>query len=512
MARFKHTDNSQGQLIQINLGEQLIPGTYEWTLGYLIDRMDLSAFDQNYRNDEMGAAAYPPRALLKAVLYCYHQGILSSRRIEEACRDNITTKALAEDIEPDHDTIASFIAANRAAIKELFTDVLFKCNELKLIRGEMEGLDGVKAPSNASKECSGTIGGMRKKREKLGRRVERMLARHEELDKSREARKILRPYRKTMGDDRKRRQRSIERLEKKLKRLDEFLASAEPRIGASGNEVQSNITDNESAKIKGPHGYIQGYHALAAADSGCQILVAAEATGSGEGAAFPQMLDSIEENLKAATGKEEPLKGLLCTADTGFFSEENLQEAARRGVNVLIPDPQFRQRDPDFGERKKERAKTKKRYALEDFEYDAGNDCYTCPGKKKLEFTGEVKLRNNEGRRYKAPWRDCVQCPHIEKCINLKHRKAKGGTRHSRTLYVVTKKYEENLSEKMKEKIDNPAYREIYSRRQQIIEPVFSDIVYCKGMDRFTLRGREKVDTQWKLYCIVHNIAKCAGH
>ena len=43
----------------------------------------------------------------------------------------------------------------------------------------------------------------------------------------------------------------------------------------------------------------------------------------------------------------------------------------------------------------------------------------------------------------------------------------------------------------------------------QIIEPVFSDITYCKGMDRFTLRGEDKVNSQWKLYCIVHNIGKC---
>ena len=61
----------------------------------------------------------------------------------------------------------------------------------------------------------------------------------------------------------------------------------------------------------------------------------------------------------------------------------------------------------------------------------------------------------------------------------------------------------------MRDKIDNPAYREIYSRRQQIIEPVFSDITYCKGMNRFTLRTEKKVNIQWKLYCTVHNIGKC---
>jgi len=43
----------------------------------------------------------------------------------------------------------------------------------------------------------------------------------------------------------------------------------------------------------------------------------------------------------------------------------------------------------------------------------------------------------------------------------------------------------------------------------QIIEPVFADISYCKGMDRFTYRGRKKVNIQWLLYNIVHNIGKC---
>jgi hypothetical protein len=369
----------------------------------------------------------------------------------------------------------------------------------------MFGLDGCKIPSNASKEWSGTIGSIKKKSAKLEEHICRLIKRHREMDKSEEAKKIQEPYEKTMGKDKERRKRSIERLEKKLKRLDGYLKTAEPKIGSMGKEVQSNRTGNERKKKKSPHGYIQGYNGIAVADSGNQIIVSAEATGSSESGIFPKMLDKLEENMKKATEKKRPLEGSLCTGDTGFFAEENLQEAKRRKIKVLIPDPQFRQRDPDFAERKKE----KKRYGLEDFKYDKKNKRYLCPWKKVLTYKGEIKLRNNEGEKYQASSKDCGRCPNIEKCINLKHRKAKSGTKHSRTLYVITKKNKENLSEKMRETIDNPAYRELYSRRQQIIEPTFSDITYCKGMDRFTLRGTKKVDTQWKLYCIVHNIGKC---
>ena len=61
----------------------------------------------------------------------------------------------------------------------------------------------------------------------------------------------------------------------------------------------------------------------------------------------------------------------------------------------------------------------------------------------------------------------------------------------------------------MGEKIDTEKYKRIYSPRMQIIEPVFSDITYCKGMTRFTLRGQAKVSIQWSLFTIVHNIGKC---
>ena len=109
MARFKHTDKSQGLSLTVNLEKQLIPGTFEWTIDYLISKIDISIYEQNYNNDEKGANAYSPRILLKVILFCYSRGIISSRKIEKACKENIVAKALADDSEPDHDTIASFI-------------------------------------------------------------------------------------------------------------------------------------------------------------------------------------------------------------------------------------------------------------------------------------------------------------------------------------------------------------------------------------------------------------------
>jgi transposase len=68
MARYKQTDNSQGQFIAVNLQEQLLPDTFEWTIDYLINKTDISLFDKKYNNDQTGAAAYSPKVLLKIIL------------------------------------------------------------------------------------------------------------------------------------------------------------------------------------------------------------------------------------------------------------------------------------------------------------------------------------------------------------------------------------------------------------------------------------------------------------
>jgi transposase len=162
MGRFKDTDKSQRMLIAVNLKEQLFPGTFEWTVDYLIDKADLSLFEEKYNNDRLGAAAYSPKVLLKILLFCYSRGIISSRKIERACKENIILKALAEDFEPDHDTLAAFVSTNSEAVIDLFNQVLLYCYELKLITGEMFAIDGCKLPSNASKEWSGKIAELKK--------------------------------------------------------------------------------------------------------------------------------------------------------------------------------------------------------------------------------------------------------------------------------------------------------------------------------------------------------------
>ena len=98
MAKYKPYDYRQGKLIPISLDKQILPGTFEHTLNYLIDNeLDLSIFDNRYSNDLTGAPAYDPAILVKIILYAYSRGIISSRKIEQYCRENIIFMALSCD-------------------------------------------------------------------------------------------------------------------------------------------------------------------------------------------------------------------------------------------------------------------------------------------------------------------------------------------------------------------------------------------------------------------------------
>ena len=276
------------------------------------------------------------------------------------------------------------------------------------------------------------------------------------------------------------------------------------------------MTDNESAKIKGPHGVIQGYNGITAVDSANQIIVAAEACGTDyEGGEFPHILDTLNDTMKMISGEEEPLEEALVLADTNYFSHDNLQAAKDAGIEVIIPDPHFRSRDERFNDREHhredttegdKRGKKEAQFDIHDFKYDDTDNSFTCPAGKKLVCRGKTGLRHNRtAQRFTTKTGECAGCEHIDRCMSTRN-----GKEPHKTLYL-TEDNEEWLCEQMRKKIDTPLGRSLYSRRMGIVEPVFANMEYCKGINRLTLRGKKKVNGQWLLYCMVHNIGKCAA-
>jgi transposase len=244
MARYKHTDveDGQGLFLTVYLKKQLLPGTFEYMLNDLLDRkIDLSLFDQSYINDITGAKAIAPSVLLKLIMYGYSKGIISSRRLGELSRNNIIAKALTEGYEPHWTKIASFISSNGKLFEQVFVKVLAYCTEMGLVGGETFAIDGLRLPSNASMELSGTEEELRKKVGVYRRMALKHVAKHRKADKEEEGKK---------GTDERyeERQRQIQRQIEKVERFLESLE--EPRIGKQQQELKTNVTDRESAVIR----------------------------------------------------------------------------------------------------------------------------------------------------------------------------------------------------------------------------------------------------------------------
>ncbi|WP_409525170.1 transposase [Nitrincola sp. MINF-07-Sa-05] len=130
MARYKHYDYNQTKMIPLRFADQIQSGTFEYTLN---NDLDLSVFESRYRNDYNGAPAYDTAILLKVVLFAYSRGITNSRKIAQACRENVLFMALSDDSQPHHSTIADFISRMDEVIAPLFTHVLLVCDRLNLI-------------------------------------------------------------------------------------------------------------------------------------------------------------------------------------------------------------------------------------------------------------------------------------------------------------------------------------------------------------------------------------------
>lgn len=491
MPRFIPHDRPESITLVLDPDKQLQPGTFEFTVDQLVEHhIDLTIFDKHYRNDHVGRPALNPKVLLKIILLAYSRGIITSRRIAAACRENIVFMVLAAQQAPDFTTLAAFVSSMGPEITEVFCDVLWCCWQLGLVGGEMFATDGCKLSSNAAKECSGTLDDLAAKREKFREAIEEMLARHktedgaDPLTQAEEVRK--------------------EKYEKKIERIATFLKTAKPKMGARNVEVQSNITDNESAKMQTSHGMLQGYVAAATVDAKHQIIVHAEAFGTGqEHAVFEPMMEGTKKNLMAIGQPADFLTGTTHIADSGYHSKETCQYAEDEGIKAFIPDNQFRSRDLRYSDAPSHRPEPEEKSEYEKFRYEPESDCWICPMGKELRLDrGPRKTSGFIRKRYAAREEDCAVCPMKRDCMRKNAKR--------RTISPAIEKLpsEENASSRMRDKIDTPEAREVYSHRMGIVEPPFGNITFTKGMDRFTLRGKIKVSLQWMLYAIVHNIEK----
>ena len=391
----------------------------------------------------------------------------------------------------------------------VFAAVVAVCDAQGLITREMFAIDGVKLPSNAAKHRSGTRAEFERQATKLEAAAQAMLARHRQHDGGEDE-----------GDaggatDAPTR---VERLQRDAAQLRTWLAThPDDRRGPKGGVRKSNRTDNDSAKmanrpVKASFRAIPG---SPRSTRGHPIIVEAQAHGTGsEHELLVPVVEALHPLLGAAT---------VLTADAGYHSDANLAALDALGVDALIADNELRRRDERLAEqaahhpigdvlhdKRRPEARVTGIFPASAFSYDPVARTCRCPAGQSLVRNGQHRIiRDTMWDAYRGTERTCGPCPVRARCITEPERIA------VRSVMFATGKtapLPPTRTARMKARIDQPANRARYGRRFAVVEPVFANLRHNKRLARFTMRGRAKVDGQWKLFCLVHNIEKLAHH
>lgn len=212
----------------------------------------------------------------------------------------------------------------------------------------------------------------------------------------------------------------------------------------------------------------------------------------------------------------------IITADAGYHSNDNVAALRAQNIPALIADNGMRQRDERLREQGKHKAKpdplhdktqsvsdiNKRRlFRPPDFTHDPDKNTCICPAGKPMYSNGaHCVVNGHTHHKFTGSKGNCEPCELRAQCLRTPERTAVRQV----AIFHKNQPSPHQATEAMKRAIDGAQGRRTYSQRIGTVEPVFANLRHNKQLNRFTLRGQRKVNAQWHLYCLVHNIEKIA--
>jgi transposase len=414
-----------------------------------VDGMDLSSFVVNERGT--GSPQYPPHMMLSLLIFCYANGIFSSRRIERATYRDVAVRYLTADTHPDHDTIAKFRRENFEAVAACFVKLLDLAQEAGVLKVGKVSVDGTKMRANASKHRNVRYDRAGELVDQLEIEVQELMEKAERRDAEDE------PDGQSLPDELSRREELKAKLEEARARIEERargkaeseraeyerkVREREKRSGSAKGrhikkpglapraEEQDNLTDPDSRLMRKSKrsGYKQAYNAQAVVDAdGSQLVLSARVSQCASDR------NELVADIKAIPARVGAPSTVL--ADNGYLNENAVREL--------------------------------------------------------------------EGDR---------DIPRMEVLISV-HAEAKQlRRRHDFRPRPTTTKDPPQIRSafvrEMKEKMAEDEAREKYRLRKQTVEPVFGTIKQWMGFRQFLLRGHDKVTGEWTLVTLAYNFKR----
>jgi transposase len=355
MDNFRNFDRQTGFLLPPSVEDWLPEKHLARFVAEVVEGLDLRAMIGAYRGS--GSAAHHPRMLLSVLVYGYATGVFSSRKLERATYDSVAFRFLAANDHPDHDTIASFRRRFLKEIEALFVQVLLLAREMGVLKLGTIGLDGTKINANASRHSALSYEHAGKIEAQLQAEVAGLMARAEAADAADIPDGLSIPDELGLREERLRKlaearakieARARERHARELAEHEAKLAARAAKTAATGKKPggkppqppsedprpddQINLTDEDSRIMPvAGGGFDQCYNAQAAVAAGSLLVVAVDVVQApNDKRQVAPMLDKIGA-LPKELGDPETL-----LADTGYFSQANVEACEKAGIEPLI--------------------------------------------------------------------------------------------------------------------------------------------------------------------------------
>jgi len=367
--RFIVADRDTPYLLPPSLQDWLPENHLARFIAETVDQLDLRPLEKAYQG--RGSKAHHPAVLLSLLFYGYATGVFASRKIERATYDSVAFRYLAADTHPDHDTIATFRRRFLKELGPLFVQILEMAHEMKLLRLGQISLDGTKVHANASKHKAMSWGYATRLEVQLQAEVAELMKRAETADQDDLPDGMNLPEEIAIREKRlaalaaakrKIEVRAQERFEREQAEYEAKVAERARKAKATGkkpggrppkppepgpqDKEQVNFTDEESRIMPtASGGFEQAYNAQAAVDMETQLIVAQHVTQ------HPNDKQEVVPVLDAVAALPETLGPVThLVADTGYYSETNVEACEAHGIEPLIASGRS-SHHPPVGER-----------------------------------------------------------------------------------------------------------------------------------------------------------------
>ena len=489
--------------------DELIPiGHLVRLISSVVDRMPVDSILSTYKGG--GTSSWHPRMLLKVLVYAYTQRLYSSRRIAKALREDIHFMWLSGGNRPDFRTINGFRSSRlKGVIDQVFAAVLELLIEEGLVKFEDLYLDGTKLEANANRYTFIWSKSVKRNKDKLQEKIRTLL---DQIDKVNEEED--RAYGdKDLEELGSGKEFDSERLNKKLKELEERFKKdpGDRNLGKACKAIEKDMlprqeryeqqekmlggrnscskTDPDATfmRMKGDSSGNQslraGYNVQMGVEGQYVVSYSIHQNPGDTGHLIPHL-----ERTNALVGR---MPGRVI-ADSAYGSEENYRYLEEQGIQGYVKYPSFH-----FENTRKFRENI---FRSENLPYDSEADVFICPAGKKLRSLFDTSNVTANGYRSRFRIYECEDCSGC----SMKSSCHRGEGNRRIKVNEVLKQYRRK-ARGLLESDDGKRYR---SRRSIEVESVFGDIKQNMGFRRLMLRGIKKVNIEYGLLSIAHNLKK----